>query len=119
MKYNLSYIVAISLFVLFLAGCATSSPSESSAPATKASAPSAEAQMAAFEKAYAEAEALQKKANSVGGEWRDVGKFMKEAKAAAKEGNFDKASKLLAKAKFQSEAGYKQAMEQKGAGPQY
>ena len=119
MKYNLILIMAISLFALVLGGCATSSPGESTAPAAKASVPTAEAQMAAFEKTYAEVETLQKKANSVGGEWRDVGKFMKEAKAAAKEGNFDKASKLLAKAKFQSEAGYKQAMEQKGAGPQF
>ena len=42
---------------------------------------------------------------------------MKEAKAAAEAGDFAKAQKLVAKAKFQAEMGYAQAMEQKDAGP--
>jgi hypothetical protein len=119
MKYNLTFIMAISLFVLLMAGCATSTTSESSVTGTKESASAAEAQMAAFEKSYAEVDALRKKADGVGGEWRDVGKFMKEAQASAKAGDFDKAGSLLDTARFQSKAGYEQALAQKGAGPQY
>ena len=67
-----------------------------------------------FVKLLKEAKAAQKKANSVGGEWRDVGKTLKEAEKAAKEGDMKKAKKLVAKAKLQSEIGYNQSVEQKG-----
>ena len=60
------------------------------------------------------AKAAQKKASSVGGEWRDVGKFIKEAEQAAADGDFDRAKKLARKAKTQSELGYEQAVSQKG-----
>jgi hypothetical protein len=53
-----------------------------------------------------------KKATSVGGEWRDTGKFIKKAEAAAKKGDAKKALKLAAKAKVQAEDGYIQATEQ-------
>jgi glyoxylate carboligase len=62
--------------------------------------------------AITEAKAAQKKAASVGGEWKGVGKFIKKAEAAAKGGDAKKALKLAKKAKFQSEAGYKQAKNQ-------
>lgn len=68
---------------------------------------------AAFDKAYKEAEAAKKKAASVGGEWRDIGKFLKKAKKLVKEDKA-KAMKLVAKAKFQGEEGYKQATAQAG-----
>jgi len=67
----------------------------------------------AFKKAVAEATVAKKKAASVGGEWRDIGKFLKKAKKAAKKGKMKKAMKLVKKAKWQAEAGYKQAMAQK------
>ncbi len=68
----------------------------------------------AFVKLLEEAKAAQKKANSVGGEWRDVGKFIKEAEAAANNGDLDKANKLAQKAKSQCEIGHQQAVSQKG-----
>lgn len=60
----------------------------------------------------ASAEKAQKKAASVNGEWRDIGKFIKAAKAALKEGDKKKASQLAKKALQQSEDGYSQAMRQ-------
>lgn len=60
------------------------------------------------------AKSAQKKASSVGGEWRDVGKFIKEAEQAAADGDFDRAKKLAQKAKTQGELGYEQAVSQKG-----
>ncbi|MDQ7075715.1 MAG: SoxXA-binding protein [Gammaproteobacteria bacterium] len=70
----------------------------------------------ALKKAVAEATAAKKKAASVGGEWRDIGKFLKKAKKAAKKGKMKKAMKLAKKAKWQGEEGYKQAMAQKDVG---
>lgn len=67
-----------------------------------------------FKKLLGEAKEAQKKANSVGGEWRDVGKFLKEAEQAAESGDLDKAKKLANKAKTQCEIGYEQAVSQKG-----
>jgi C4-type Zn-finger protein len=67
-----------------------------------------------FAKLLNEAKAAQKKANSVGGEWRDVDKMLKESEKAAKEGDMKKAKELAAKAKSQSEMGYEQMMAQKG-----
>lgn len=69
-----------------------------------------------FEKAIASAEDARKKAASVGGEWRDTGKFLKQAEATAKEGEYAKAMELAEKAKKQGELGYEQAMSQKDAG---
>lgn len=60
----------------------------------------------------ASAETAQKKAASVGGEWRDVGKFIKAAKTALKNGDKKKATKLAKKALQQSKDGYSQAMRQ-------
>ena len=52
--------------------------------------------------------AANKKADSVGFEWRDAGKFIKDAQAAAKDGNFDEAVKLANKAKSQGDLAYQQ-----------
>ncbi len=60
------------------------------------------------------AKAARKKANSVGGEWRDVGKFLKQAEQAAADGDLEKAKKLAHKIKTQCELGYEQAVAQKG-----
>ncbi len=67
--------------------------------------------------AIADAQVAVKKAASVDGEWRDSGKFVKEAEAAAAAGDQEKAIKLATKAKKQGEMGYKQAVSQKEAKP--
>ncbi len=75
---------------------------------------------AQFKQAIEKAEAAEKKAGSVKGEWRDTGKIIKKAKAAAKKGDYGKAIKLANTAYRQGELGYQQAVEQKDAGfPSY
>ncbi len=59
------------------------------------------------------AEAARKKAASVGGEWRDIGKFIKNAKKALANGKYEKAINLAKKAARQGELGYQQMMNQK------
>jgi len=65
------------------------------------------------------AKASQKKAAAVGGQWRDTGKLIKKAEAAAKDGKKGKAAKLAATAENQGKLGYEQAMSQKDAGPRF
>ncbi len=71
------------------------------------------------EAAIAAAKAANKKAASVGYEWRDAGKMIKKAEALAKKGELEKAMKLAEMAKFQGEMAYKQYEEQKNAGPRF
>ncbi len=73
-------------------------------------------QAAEFKATVEKADASRKKAASVGGEWRDTGKMIKQAKAAAKKGDYEKALKLANTAYRQGELGYQQAMDQKDAG---
>jgi len=54
----------------------------------------------------------QKKAASVGGEWRDIGKMLKKAQKAKDSKNFVKAFELAQIASEQAKIGYKQAMDQ-------
>lgn len=70
-----------------------------------------------YDAALSAAKASQKKAASVGGEWRDTGKILKKAAAAAAEGDYATATKLANKAKAQGDIGYQQALEQANAGP--
>ncbi|MGV6859338.1 MAG: SoxXA-binding protein [bacterium] len=100
-KFLVPGIVAAML--VFTSACATSSESGGKMNAKAAEAISAAA-------------AAQKKAASVGGEWRDIGKMIKKAKALAKEGKTDKAIKLAEKAKMQGELGYEQIVSQKNVG---
>lgn len=77
------------------------------------------ADQARFDAAYAEAVAAQEKAASVGGEWRDIGKFLKQAQQLAKEGDFEAAVKLAQRAEHQGHAGYEQMTSQQGkVGPE-
>ncbi len=62
--------------------------------------------------AITKAKAAQKKAASVNGEWRDTGKFIKNAEKAAKAGDFDKAVRLANKAANEGRLGYEQAVSQ-------
>lgn len=64
------------------------------------------------------AEAAIKKADSIGGSWRDSKKkYLKKAKAAAAKGENKEALKFANKAKFEGEMAHKQALEQANAGP--
>jgi len=73
-----------------------------------------------FEKAMTAARGARKKAAAVGGEWRDIGKFLKQAEQAAAKGDFATANRLAEKARKQGELGYEQAMSQKDVGlPEY
>ena len=80
---------------------------------------------AAYDKLLSDTVAAADKAKSVDGEWRDIRwkkskiAMIPAAEKAAKAGDYAKAMKLLNTAKFQAEMGYKQAMEQKGAGPRF
>lgn len=75
---------------------------------------------AEFKAAIEKADSSRKKAASVGGEWRDTGKMIKQAKAAANKGDYGKAVKLAHDAYRQGELGYQQAMNQKDIGfPSY
>lgn len=76
--------------------------------------------MSAYDAAVAEAKAEVKKAKAAGGEWRDIGKFLKHADEAAKAGDMDKAMKLVQKATFQAKVGQQQAAAEMGVGnPDY
>lgn len=55
------------------------------------------------------ADAARKQAAGVGMEWRDTRKMIKSAKQAIESGDYETASQQCAKAKYQGEAGVKQA----------
>jgi hypothetical protein len=73
-------------------------------------------QAAEFQAAIEKAEESRKKAASVGGEWRDTGSMIKEAKALAAKGDYQAALNLANDAFRQGELGYQQAMQEKDAG---
>ncbi len=112
---NLLIPALLASSLILLGGCASTQSSSSA----QAKADETSAQMAVFQTSYDNAALALKTASSVGGEWRDTGKMMKQAKAAAEAGDFAKAEKLIEAAKFQAEMGYQQAMAQKNAGPHY
>jgi len=66
------------------------------------------ATMEEFNVAWEKADQLRQKAASVGFEWRDTGKMLASAKAAAEEGDLDKAMKLTAVAHEQGDDAYAQ-----------
>jgi len=77
--------------------------------------PASEDKAAVAEAMINDAEKAREKAASVGGEWRDVGGLIKEAKTLAGAGEFDKAIEVASAAKFQSERGYEQALAERNA----
>jgi hypothetical protein len=109
MKKTLFTAAALS-GLLALSGCGTMTDNggmaASSEPATQA----------AFEQALADAEAARKAAAAVNGEWRDTGKYIKQAKEKASEGNYAAAIELARYAEFEGKQGMEQAMAQKGSG---
>ncbi len=115
MKNRLLLLTSL-VFVLGLAGCAGTSETASMVKA----APVASTPAARFQQVLAAAKAARKKAASVDGEWRDIGKILKKAEGAAKKGDYEKAIKLAEYARFQGDMGYQQAISQKGIGnPDY
>jgi len=91
-------------------GCA-STQQEQQEPAKQ---PAAKKGPGACEKELARAEAARKKAASVGGEWRDIGKIIKKAKKALKAGDEAKCLKLATQARRHGEIGYAQALQERG-----
>jgi hypothetical protein len=81
------------------------------APAAAPAAGSAEE----AQKSIAAAELARQRAASVGGEWRDTGKMIKDATLAAKAGDYAEAVRLADKAKHQGDLGYEQAIREKNA----
>lgn len=67
------------------------------------------ATVAEFNAAIIEANDLRKQARQLKHEWRDTAKILRKAQEAAQEGDLDKAMKLVAEAKNQSEAAIFQA----------
>jgi hypothetical protein len=78
------------------------------------------ADQSSFDACMAKAKEARQQAASVGGEWRDVGKFMKQARQAADGGDWEAAMKKCRKAELQSRLGYEQALAEAEAGmPSY
>jgi hypothetical protein len=71
----------------------------------------------AYRVALATAKAEQAAAKAVQMEWRDIGKFIKNAAKAMDAGDSSKAIKLLNKAADQGRLGQEQANDQANAGP--
>lgn len=92
------------IVVTMTVGCASTQNEPASEPAAHKSGPSE------AESAIAAAKAAVKKAASVGGEWRDSGKIIKQAEEALKKGDEAGAIKLANKARRQGELGYAQAL---------
>lgn len=101
---KLSMLFAFGLATVLATGCATNGGSMGGGSDDYAT-------------VVSEAKAEIGKAKKMGGEWRDSGKFLKQAEKAAKDGDMDKAMKLAKKARFQGQAGQKQAAAEKNAGP--
>lgn len=72
-----------------------------------------------FEEESANAVAVVKAAGKMQYEWRDSGKFIKDAEEAFNAGDKEKATKLLKKAQEQGQMAQAQAKEQAGATPWY
>jgi hypothetical protein len=66
----------------------------------------------AADDAIADAKEAQKQAQSVGGQWRDTGKMIKQAEKLLKEGKTEEAEKLAREAEAQGMLGYMQATSQ-------
>ncbi len=67
------------------------------------------------EQAIAAAEQARKKADEVGGEWRDTAALIAQAQGLAKSGQYEDAMALAKQAEHQGELGYEQAIGERGA----
>lgn len=70
--------------------------------------------------AISQAEAMRKKADALGGEWRDTNSLIQQAQAALNKGEVNNAQALTTQAQQQAELGYQQALKNKKADfPEY
>ena len=111
---KLAVLLAVS--TLALGGCSWSWPWSSSSASASASVDGAVTKDSVAA-TIAAAEAAMKKADAVGGGWRDTEKLVKEAKAALDKGELDNAAKLAKAAQEEAKLGEQQAMDNKGAKP--
>jgi len=109
MKLNnkIKHIAVLLLTASMAVGCASQQKQEA-APASTDSGPSASSV------AIANAKAEMKKASSLGYLWRDTGKILKKAEAAAQKGDESKAVKLANEARSQAEMAVKQYYLEQG-----
>lgn len=111
-------ISILSIFILlFAVGCNSNAPKEEVTSMSKERQQEISDNIAKVKKEVDGliklAESNRKKAASVGGEWRDIGKFIKQGKKYQANGQCEKAIKILQKAVLEGEMGYKQAVSQK------
>jgi hypothetical protein len=66
-----------------------------------------------YQAAYKQALAMHKKAGTLDNQWTTTGKVLKAAQAAAKQGDYDKATVLAGKAKALAQLSVDQAQTQK------
>ena len=104
----------MAVVVSVAAGCASTQQEQQQAkPAAKAEKKMEKKGPSAAALAIKAAEAARKKAASVGGEWRDIGKIIKKAKKALKKGDEATALKLANKARIQGEIGYAKILSER------
>lgn len=72
---------------------------------------------AAFEQLYKEADQAYQKVAAVGGAWSVTEELLDNAKEAAAKADYETATKLVKRAKFESDTAYQQYESQKDAGP--
>ena len=109
-------VILLTVSTLALGGCAWSSwPWSSSQSSTVGI--NTVATKDSVEAAIASAEAAMKKAEALGGGWRDTEKLVKEAKTALEKGELESAQKLAKTAQEEAKLGEQQAMDNKGAMP--
>ena len=101
------------LILLALQACGKQEPATPSASDQSMKTASQSDFDAMYKDAVDSLEAINKKGNA----WRDTGKLIKEAKAAADSNDLDKAVKLVKSAKDQTELAQQQLEGQKNAGP--
>jgi len=111
------FVATLAIGLGAMSGCTTqTTKTETAAKAEAPVATPAGSDQQAYEASLAAARAEIKKANAVGGEWRDTGKLLKKADQAAVDGNYGNATKLAEKAKFQAIKGQEQAAAEVNAG---
>mgnify|MGYP001828232093 FL=1 len=108
------FIATLAVALTTLSACTKEMTKTDTAAATASTV--AASDQDAYEAALAAAKAEIKKASAVGGEWRDTGKILKKAEKAAADGNYDTATKMAEKARFQAIKGQEQAASQVNVG---
>lgn len=119
-RYYLATLMTLTLTAFTVTACGETTPEKKvdAAPTTTTAPakPAATGNKAEYEAALTEAKEAQKRAAAAKGEWRDLGKWLKEADNAAKAEDYAKATQLAKKVKAQAELGIEQANGEKNAG---